>query len=172
MLPYRLAHLTDADAIANLLNRAYRPQDGAAGWTHESTLIQGARTNAAQVAAAVAEPDSVFLLHEANGTLLACVQAKRDGDDIAIGMFAVAPEHQGHSLGKALLNAAETYGRDYWRSRRALMSVIEARHELVAFYLRRGYLATGERLPYPHAADAGTPYSAQLPLLVLAKALA
>ncbi|MCP9760779.1 GNAT family N-acetyltransferase [Aquitalea sp. S1-19] len=171
MMPYRTATPDDAPAIAGLLNRAYRPAKGQAGWTHESHLVQGARANTAQIAAVLASGTSVILLLEQDGELIASIQTERDGDKVHIGMFAVSPERQACGLGKMLLAAAEAWAREQWHSRRALMSVIIARTELTDFYLRRGYRRTSQMLPYPHDAGVGMPLRAELPLEVLAKDL-
>ncbi|RQW27981.1 GNAT family N-acetyltransferase [Rhodobacteraceae bacterium CH30] len=170
-MPYRTATPDDAPAIASLLNRAYRPAKGLAGWTHESHLVQGERANTAQVAAVLASRASVILLLEQDGELIACIQAERDGDDVHFGMFAVTPTKQAGGLGKTLLAAAEVWAREQWHSRRALMSVIIARAELTDFYLRRGYRRTSQTLPYPQGAGVGMPLRAELPLEILAKDL-
>lgn len=171
MMPYRKATPDDAPAIASLLNRAYRPAEGLAGWTHESHLVQGDRANSAQITDVLASGTSVILLREQDGELIACIQAERDGDDAHFGMFAVSPAKQASGLGKTLLAAAEAWAREQWHSRRALMSVIIARTELTDFYLRRGYRSTGQMLPYPHDAGVGMPLRTALPLEVLAKDL-
>ena len=38
---FRAANKTDAEAIAVLVNGAYRPEAAAIGWTHESYLVTG-----------------------------------------------------------------------------------------------------------------------------------
>ena len=168
-----LRHATpyDAPAIADLLNRAYRPAKGEGGWNHERDLVEGERASAAQLAAMLAARDSVVLLQEQDGKLVGCIQAERDGDDVHPGMLAVAPARQACGVGKALFAAAENWASTQWRSRRALMSVIIARTELTAFYLRRGYHPTGQTQPYPLGASVGTPVQAELPLAILAKML-
>ena len=53
------------------------------------------------------------------------------------------------------------------------MTVISIRPELVAWYLRRGYSATGERRPFPYGDDRfGLPLRDDLEFLVLEKGLA
>ncbi len=47
------AELTDAEAVAKLVNRAYRPEAGSEGWTHESTLVSGDRIDQRKVATAI-----------------------------------------------------------------------------------------------------------------------
>ncbi|MDP2153582.1 MAG: hypothetical protein Q8J66_07990 [Methylotenera sp.] len=47
---FRKATHTDAEKIATLVNKAYRPDSNERGWTHEAELVSGARINAKQVA--------------------------------------------------------------------------------------------------------------------------
>jgi hypothetical protein len=49
------------------------------------------------------------------------------------------------------------------------MVVLSARHELIEFYLRRGYSRTGEVSAYPVDADVGIPKIADLMIETLAK---
>lgn len=39
----RVASMADAEEIANLVNRAYRPSPCERGWTHEADLIESTR---------------------------------------------------------------------------------------------------------------------------------
>lgn len=45
-LAIRRAVLTDAEAVARLINSAYRGESSRAGWTTEADLIDGLRTTA------------------------------------------------------------------------------------------------------------------------------
>jgi ribosomal protein S18 acetylase RimI-like enzyme len=124
------------------------------GWTTEADLLDGQRTDAAEVAGLVANPAVRLLLAERDGTLLAsCVlerlSAGHPGDGY-FGMFSVRPEAQGNGTGRALLAEAERVARDELRCRAMRMSVIGARVELIAWYERRGYRRTGEYKPFPY----------------------
>ncbi len=150
-----VAGVEHAGAIAALVNSAYRPAAGNAGWTHEGSLVSGARVSAAQVANSLS--GSVVLLGRREGTVLACVQLTPEGNEIHIGMLAVAPRAQGRSLGSAMLQHAEWYAQSRWDAERFVLHVLSPRWELIQYYVRRGYQATGEKLPYPRASGVGTP---------------
>ena len=64
-------------------------------------------------------------------------------------MLAVNPQWQGCGIGKALLQAAEVAAQQTWSANRLMMSVISCRHELIAFYERRGYQRTGISREFP-----------------------
>ena len=66
-----------------------------------------------------------------------------------IGMFVVRPDIQGAGIGKRLLNEAETLAVKEWGANSFIMIVITSRHELIAFYERRGYRRTGEFSEFP-----------------------
>jgi ribosomal protein S18 acetylase RimI-like enzyme len=64
-------------------------------------------------------------------------------------MFVVRPDIQGAGIGKHLLKEAETLARKAWQVNSYVMVVITSRHELIAFYERRGYQRTGELNEFP-----------------------
>ena len=53
---FRSADKRDAGVIADLVNMAYRPESGESGWTYESDLVSGSRTNADQVVDIISSP--------------------------------------------------------------------------------------------------------------------
>ncbi|MDC7710283.1 GNAT family N-acetyltransferase [Vogesella indigofera] len=168
---FRTASSDDADAIADLVNRAYRPPAGTAGWTHESELVAGARIDAGQVRRTLAQDGSRILLGLQQTRLSACVNVVADGDGCYIGMLAVDPSLQAGGLGKQMLAHAEQFARQHFQASYCHMTVLSARPELLAYYLRRGYRQTGEYQPFPHDANAGTPLRADLRIEVLRKTL-
>lgn len=155
---FRKATVADCEAIARLVNKAYRPEPGAAGWTHESELVSGERISVTQVREAIASPESAVLLGLVAGEIGACVHVENEGAGCCrIGMLAVDPALQGAGAGKDMLALAECYARDSFGADRLTMFVLSARSELVSFYQRRGYRRTGRVKGYPTAAGVGTP---------------
>lgn len=169
---FRVAVPADAPAIATLVNAAYRPADGNGGWTHESAFISGDRTTATQVRAAMSRDDSAVLLGLTDDRTVACVQVEHEGSHCYIGMLAVLPALQGAGIGKEMLAHAERYAVAHCQANEARMLVVSARSELIAFYLRRGYVPTDTTMPYPSAAGVGRPRRDGITIQVLAKPLA
>ena len=60
-------------------------------------------------------------------------------------------------MGTRLLNDAEQYAKTQLHAYRIIMSVVDTRTELIAFYERRGYVQTGHSLPYPNDKNVGEP---------------
>ena len=60
-----------------------------------------------------------------------------------VGMFSVSPLLQAKGIGRLLLTAAEDYAKQL-NCTVLTMTVISTRHELIGWYQRRGYKATGE----------------------------
>lgn len=168
-IQFRTATQADASAIARLVNRAYRPEEGAAGWTHEADLVAGDRVSVAQVVDAIVHPHTAILLALQGNTVVATVQVEQHGRTGHIGMFAVLPVLQGVGVGRQLLGYAEQYAVDCFGAEKWVMFVLSARHELLAFYQRCGYQATGEVMDYPLLAGAGTPKLANLQVDILEK---
>lgn len=165
---FRVATAADAEAIACLVNRAYRPASAERGWTHEADLVAGERTSAMQVAGLL-RPDSTVLLLLVGGKVAACVHVERSADVCGIGMLATEPKWQNRGLGKRMLEHAERFAVEVCAARRLRMSVLSSRPELLAFYERRGYAGTGEQAAYPVGAGVGIPRSETLHVLSLEK---
>lgn len=165
---FRSARPDDAEAIAQLVNQAFRPRTGVAGWTHEAHLVAGDRIDPAQVLRALVADDTALLLGMAGDEIVACVQVELAGDSARIGMLAVATDRQGAGLGKAMLAYAEAHAVQRWQVEKFVMRVLSARAELLAFYLRRGYRRSGEVSDYPVNA-AGMPRTAGLKVEILEK---
>jgi hypothetical protein len=67
----RPAVAADVSAIVALVESAYRGESGLRGWTTESHLLDGQRTDTADVEALLARADSRVLLVEHDGRLKA-----------------------------------------------------------------------------------------------------
>lgn len=103
---------------------------------------------------------------------MACVHVEKDGNNSYIGMLAVNPDMQGKGMGKQMLAQAEQYARTRFHARKLVMAVVSARHELIAFYLRRGYQKTGTVMDYPLSAGAGSPKHTGLKIEILERNIA
>jgi ribosomal protein S18 acetylase RimI-like enzyme len=168
------ATTTDAVALADLINSAYRAQGQAAGWTHEVGLLAGSRTDTASISAVIAKGEATVLLlrRGTDAKLLGCISVEpMDATRGYISMLAIDPEQQACGHGRLLLAEAETFayaqGAEYAR-----MTVIQQRQTLIAWYERRGYCRTGEVIPFPYDdPSVGTPLRNDLRLVVLEKPL-
>lgn len=169
IVTFRKAIKSDAEAIAQLVNKAYRPETGTAGWTHESDLVSGNRTGVSQVAEVMSKPDSVILVGLKDSEIVACVHIEKDGINSHIGMLAVSPILQGAGTGKQMLAHAERYASEIFGSDKFTMVVVSSRSELIFFYLRRGYQKTGSIMDYPLSAGVGTPKFSDLKTEALEK---
>jgi N-acetylglutamate synthase-like GNAT family acetyltransferase len=158
-----IAHASEADvpAIADLVNRSYRPTSDDAGWTHEAALVAGPRTSTDQVQA-LFQDGSVVLIMKRDNALIACVHVLNEGDACCIGMLATEPKLQGHGVGKAMLEAAGRLAVQAFQARVLRMSVLSNRPELQAFYERRGFRLTDLTQPYPEDAGVGSPMRSNL----------
>jgi GNAT superfamily N-acetyltransferase len=165
---------TDIGALVALVNSAYRGDSSRRGWTTEADLIDGTRIDAAALEEIIGSADRAVLVLRAETGLFGCVQIdKKDAETAYVGMLTIRPTLQGSGIGRQLLAAAETFARAEFGSRVAEMTVIEVREELIAWYERRGYAATGETQPFPYNDERfGVPKAPDLRMIVMQKALA
>lgn len=170
-LQIRPATLADLPALAALVNRAYRGQASRQGWTTEDHLLDGPRTDEADLRRLVAAPGAAFLLthDDATGQLLGSIYVQPQGANLYVGMLSVEPTRQAGGIGRQLLAAAEARARQAGHTG-VLMSVVSVRHELLTWYERLGFGRTGEVLPFPVEASPSVPKQ-PLELLLLRKAL-
>lgn len=169
---FRRAGKADVDAIVALVESAYRGDVSKQGWTTEADMLDGQRTDPVSVTELIVKPDSVVLLAESDGRLLACANIEKLDAAAYFGMFSVRPDQQGSGLGRAMLAEAERVARDEWHCTEMQMTVISIRDELVAWYERRGYRRTGQFKPFPYGDERfGIPKRDDLRFELLVKAL-
>lgn len=170
-LTFRTATVADVAAVVPLVESAYRGDASRAGWTTEADLLDGQRVDAAMVSDVVGSADAEIVLAEAGGRLLACCELRHraEGGETHLGMFAVRPDLQAGGVGRQVL--AEGERRAAARgSARVVLSVLDARAELIAWYERRGYVRTGDTAAFPYGDDRfGLPTRDDLSFVLLVK---
>jgi len=169
-----LIRATEADfpEVIDLANRAYRGTGPEASWNVEN-VIEGQRTDASLLRDDLASsPDAVLLLwrDQQDASLLGCVFLEpAEQGAWYLGLLSVDPRRQKRHLGRTLLAAAEEYARARG-AQRIRMSVLHVRETLIAWYLRRGYAATGKTEPFPYGdARFGRPLRDDLYFVVFEK---
>lgn len=155
-MQFRFATTADAALLDVLVNSAYRGESSKKGWTTEADLLDGIRTSAESLEKMIQQPSTVILLAEENSEIEGCVYLEKKGDALYLGMLTVKPELQRKGIGDLLMNKAEERARKLG-CRKIQMTVITARDSLIAYYQRRGYRDTGERLPFPDDPAFGIP---------------
>ena len=167
-LSFREADRADVAAVVQLVESAYRGDSSRGGWTTEADLLEGQRTDRAQVEEMLHRPASTVLLAEADGQLIGCCHLERQDDDAAyFGMFAVRPHLQGGGVGRALVAEARRRAAA-WGCRHLRMTVIRQRADLLAWYGRLGFVPTGDTEPFPYGDERfGRPLREDLEFVVL-----
>jgi N-acetylglutamate synthase-like GNAT family acetyltransferase len=126
----------DAENIADLVNRAFKP---------ERFFADGDRTNPEKIRTLIDQ--GKFLLVEESGKLIGCVYIEISGERGYFGLLAVDPDSQGAGLGSRLIDIAENHCRAAGCGFMDL-TVVNLRKKLTPFYARRGYVEIGT-LPFP-----------------------
>jgi ribosomal protein S18 acetylase RimI-like enzyme len=141
------ANLSDAPALNKLVNSAYRGEGSKQGWTTEADLLDGTRIDEAALFDLIQKSDTTIMTYKEDDTLLGCVELRKDGAKLYLGMLSVQPNTQGKGIGKKLLAAAEVYAHEQGCPK-IFMTVISVRQELINWYVRHGYQLTGEKKPF------------------------
>ncbi len=201
-LSFRKALLADANKITAIVNSAYRGESSRKGWTTEADLLEGVRTDEAEISELIKTPDSVILLAETTAsananevadadanpsdnsaadvgeaaTIIGSVHLSKTDDDGEcagyFGMFAINPDLQAGGIGKQMIREAELFVQREWHASKMVMEVIPVRLELIAFYERRGYQLTGKVKPFPVNPELWLPKASALQLARMEKRLA
>jgi GNAT superfamily N-acetyltransferase len=124
----RIATSEDAEALMRLINAAF---------VVERFFIDVERVRLDEVCEHLDR--GAFLVA---GEMDACVYVEVRGERGYFGLLSVDPSRQGNGLGRALVEAAESYCRDrgcQWVDLR----VVSVREELAPFYRKLGYVESG-----------------------------
>jgi len=189
-LSFRLADLDDVHVLLALVEAAYRGAPTASTWTTEAELLGGQRVDRQMMSEAIDDADIRVIVAvaatrsapeaaeaadttDAAEVIVACCEVRTP--DVAgnsvLGMFAVDPDLQGTGLGRHVLAAGEREAATLGATAVEL-HVLDVRHELLAWYDRRGYVTTDEQVPFPYGDERfGEPKRNDLRFAVLRKPL-
>lgn len=169
-LHFRVATAADLPLVHTLVESAYRGDESRLGWTTEADLLAGTRIDDGSLLAKITNPAGAVLLaytttttttspppssseREAAETLLGCCEISQQHPSSSksayFALFAVSPRQQNAGVGRRVLAHAEAYAAREWGVARVELTVVAARAELLAWYVRRGYRVTGVERPFP-----------------------
>ena len=167
-MPITKATAADVPELNILVNSAYRGESSKKGWTTEANLLDGIRIDEETMQGYFNDPKITILKNtNEDGQITGCVYLEDRRPKLYVGMFSVSPVLQAGGIGRALLLAAEDFAREI-NCRTLTMTVISRRHELVSWYERRGFKATGETQPFHDGKKFGAPRQ-ELELIVMEK---
>jgi GNAT superfamily N-acetyltransferase len=152
VLTITTAERENITVLTKLINSAYRGDATGMGWTSESEYLEGMRVTEADMDRLFDRPDTEnFQCSDQAGEIVGFVSLEMRPEDIYLGLLSVLPETQAGGVGKRILNFADGYARAAGK-RAILITVVNVRVELIAWYERRGYRATGNTVPFPEKA--------------------
>jgi ribosomal protein S18 acetylase RimI-like enzyme len=160
-LEFRTAQISDIQKLVDLINSAYRQHQGNS-WTSEVEIVTGDRINVEQLLQTLADDHFKLFVVEYAKETVACIGLTFHSSEVEIGTFCITPRIQNQGIGKQVLDFAESYIGDnllleYPDLKHFVMWVLSVRHELIAYYQRRGYQQTGRIEDYPLHANVGIP---------------
>ena len=151
MMRFQTATSLHAQELADLVNSAYRGEYSEQGWTTEASLLGGQRTDSKKLVEMMTTPQNQIEIafNDDSQKIIGSVHLIQElPDTLYFGMLTVDPKLQALGLGKKMLEHLENIARGY-QFKRIRFTVIPTRNELIAFYERRGYKATGKFEPFP-----------------------
>ena len=87
----------DIPALTRLVNSAYREEGG---WTQESHLLKGPRTNETGISELMHDPQSMILKYaDEDDVLIGSVYLQKQGSKLYLGLLSVDPARQGEGMG-------------------------------------------------------------------------
>lgn len=134
----------DAESIAGLVNSVYRGENSKKGWTTEADFLGGIRITAERIRDIISRNNDIIIMGLLNNTLIACVHLENAGTHSYLGMLSVDVNYQAKGIAKLLIEECERITKQEWGLYKIKMKVISRRKELIEYYIRRGYLQTGE----------------------------
>jgi GNAT superfamily N-acetyltransferase len=142
------ATIDDVPEAVALVNSAYRGESSKQGWTSESHLLEGIRIDEAEMAGYFNRPEITLLKYvNEQGRIDGFVYLEQiENNRLYLGMLTVNPTSQAGGIGRQLLEAADDHALKVG-CEAVKISVITSRKELIAWYERRGFIATGKVIP-------------------------
>lgn len=156
-MSHKRATEADIPELLQLIETCYRGDVARTGWTCESDIVSGSRTNPECLREEINAPGGSYLLrNDDQGKIIGCVYIKINADHkyIYIGSLCVYPSLQSQGIGKSLLADAEEIARDAG-CKKMCVKVISVRKELIDWYERMDYKFVGDLIPLPDS--SGTP---------------
>ena len=144
-MPIKKATLADAAELTRLINSAYRGESSQKGWTTEADLLDGIRIDTDKVNKIISSDNNVILLVTALNKIIGCVHLEKKGSKCHLGMLSVDVNYQNSGIGRMMMDKSEKYAKEDFGCIEMEMKVIGQRSELIAYYLRHGYVKTGEK---------------------------
>ena len=171
-LKYRIAGLSDAEAVCSLVNSVYRGENSKKGWTTEAYMLGGIRIDTKSVIKIINKDSNVIILALLdNNLVVGCVHLETKENRCHLGMLSVDVNYQDKGIGKKIMDYSEGYAKYELECDIMEMKVIGQRKELIDFYIRRGYKITGESEPFLLNTHFGEPKTSDLYFEYLTKEL-
>lgn len=154
-LQFRIATPDDAPQLQQLIQAAFRANDGRKDWVGDEELAASFCIGVDEILPKITSPDSEMIMafddDDNNGALAGTVGVSHRRDDGLARIFFLAVDHTLHrrGIGRQVLEYAEGYCQRTWEVKRLGLDALTLRKELIAWYTRRGYAKTGEVTAFP-----------------------
>jgi len=143
--------------ISRLVNSVYRGENSKKGWTTEADLLGGIRITVNKVLELIGKKNNEILLAIIDNKIIGCVHLEKIQERCHLGLLSVSVDYQKQGIGKLLMNESEIFTKNVFECNAMEMKVIGQRKELIDYYIRYGYMITGEKESFSLKEHFGNP---------------
>ncbi|KAM0427935.1 hypothetical protein ACHAPT_007395 [Fusarium lateritium] len=149
-LQFRIATPDDAPQLQQLIQAAFRAEDSRKDWVGDADLAANFCISVEEILPKITSPNSEMIMAFDDDVLVGTIGVLRRSDDLARLFFLAVDQslHRG-GIGRHVLEYAEGYCQRAWGVKKLGLDALTLRKELIAWYMRRGYVPTGEVTPFP-----------------------
>lgn len=149
-LTFRIATVEDAPQIQAMVQAAFRAEDSRENWVGDNALAAGFHISVDEITPRIVSPDGdILMAFAADGALVGSIEVLKRPADARLSMLAVDQSRHRGGIGRQVLAYAEAYSVKEFGVGKLSLNALNTRKELVAWYMRNGFVKTGEVTPFP-----------------------
>ncbi|PSL34475.1 GNAT family N-acetyltransferase [Chitinophaga ginsengisoli] len=153
---FTISPVTAADipAVTQLINSAYKGEAGSKSWTSEGHLVEGERTTEAAILDIISlQGTTIFKCCDSQSVIVGSVLLEEKEATLYLGMLSVLPGAQTVGIGRRLIQYSEAFAKEH-QYNTITITVIDKRKELIDWYRRKGFVPTGNQVPFSNKSSA------------------
>jgi N-acetylglutamate synthase-like GNAT family acetyltransferase len=166
-LSFRLARLDEAEGLAVMINMAFNNDQTTEAW---SGSARKDIFDTVFVQKKITTKDSAVIVGVKDSKVIACCCVSLKSTGVGwFGPLAIDAAFQFQGYGVQMLSCAEQFCRSTWQVGEMRMDVVDGRKRLIQWYQLRGYMPTGQKIPFPYDDESRRLLQPNLSFIILSK---